>query len=174
MNAFNRKTATRIAAVSLLLAAVASPLAWFVARENAEQGTVALAIEESQRLIRHFDAMAQTSPEAAQHAANAAQAITGGLFDIAEIYDSAGRKLAEHTTPDGHALEKLLPSHGRPAYAEASYESVRTSDGHQLHCDVGQGYLWSKPVPVQLFLQWAQAREDATENLPAAALAPLA
>ncbi len=130
MNAFNRKTATRIAAVSLLLAAVASPLAWFVARENAEQGTVALAIEESQRLIRHFDAMAQTSPEAAQHAANAAQAITGGLFDIAEIYDSAGRKLAEHTTPDGHALEKLLPSHGRPAYAEASYESVRTSDGH--------------------------------------------
>ena len=61
MNAFNCKTATRIAAVSLLLAAVASPLAWFVARENAEQGTVALAIEESQRLIRHFDAMAQTS-----------------------------------------------------------------------------------------------------------------
>lgn len=47
MNAFNRKTATRIAAVSLLLAAVASPLAWFVARENAEQGTVAFAIEES-------------------------------------------------------------------------------------------------------------------------------
>ena len=42
MNAFNRKTATRIAAVSLLLAAVASPLAWFVARENAEQGTVVI------------------------------------------------------------------------------------------------------------------------------------
>jgi HD-GYP domain-containing protein (c-di-GMP phosphodiesterase class II) len=130
MHAFRRKTAARIALVSLVLAAVASPLAWFVARENAEKSVVALAIEESQRLILHFDAMADTDVGAAEHAADAANAITGGLFDIAEIYDRNGRKLAERMTVGGASIERLLPSHGRPAYNEAWYESVRLSDGH--------------------------------------------
>ena len=53
MNAFNRRTARRIAAVSIVLAAVASPLAWFVAQENAEQDSVALAMEETRRLLGH-------------------------------------------------------------------------------------------------------------------------
>ena len=128
MNNLNRRTAIRIGAVSLLLAAIASPLAWFVAREGAEESTVLLAMEESRRLLHHFDAMALGGPEARQHAATAANAIAGGLFDIAEIYDPQGRKLAEVMTADGTAVEALLPKHGRPAYTAASYESLRLPD----------------------------------------------
>jgi lipopolysaccharide export system protein LptC len=95
VNSFNKRTAVRISAVSLLLAVVASPIAWFVARENAEQSTVSLAMEESQRLLGHFDALALSEPDAKEHAAKAAETITGGLFDIAEIYDGDGNKLAE-------------------------------------------------------------------------------
>ena len=84
MNTFNRRTAIRIAAVSLLLAAVASPIAWFVARENAEEATVSLAMEESRRLLRHFDAVALNGPKAGEKAAKAARTIAGcrGFFMI--------------------------------------------------------------------------------------------
>jgi len=128
MNSFNKRTALRIATVSLLLAAIASPIAWFVARESAEKSTVALAIEESRRLLVHFDAIALSGPDARDHAQKAAQTITGGLFDIAEIYDHEGRKLAEALTQDGEAVEKLLPKHVRPDYATASYESLILRD----------------------------------------------
>ena len=42
----------------------------------------------------------------------AAKTISGGLFDIAEIYDSSGRKLAEAMTTEGAAVESSLPHHG--------------------------------------------------------------
>jgi HD-GYP domain-containing protein (c-di-GMP phosphodiesterase class II) len=128
MNAFSRRAALRIAAASLFLAAIASPMAWFVAREAAEEGTVSLAMEESRRLLRHFDAVVLSGSDARQHAATAAQTITGGLFDIAEIYAPNGEKLAEMMTHDGEAVEDLLPRHGRPGYARASYESLRLPD----------------------------------------------
>lgn len=128
MNAFNRRTAIRIAAVSLVLAAIASPIAWFIAREGAEQSTVLLAMEESRRLLHHFDAVALSGPQAAQHATTAANAISGGLFDIAEIYDPQGNKLAEAMTGDGAKVESLLPKHGRPAYRSPSYESLKLAD----------------------------------------------
>lgn len=128
MNTFNRRTAIRIAAVSVLLAAVASPIAWFVARENAEEATVSLAMEESRRLLRHFDAVALNGPEAQEKAAKAARTIAGGLFDIAEIYDEHGNKLAEAMTDAGAAVEQRLPGHGRPNYQAASYESLSFGD----------------------------------------------
>lgn len=128
MNAFNRRTAIRIAAVSLVLAAIASPIAWFIAREGAEQSTVLLAMEESRRLLHHFDAVALSGPQATQHATTAANAISGGLFDIAEIYDPQGNKLAEAMTGDGAKVESLLPKHGRPAYRSPSYESLKLAD----------------------------------------------
>lgn len=111
--------------VSLLLVAVASPLAWFVAKEKAEESTVLLAVEESRRLLRHFDAIELNKPDAREHASKAVENITGGLFDIAEIYDRDGNKLAESMTDDGKAIEDLLPRHGRPQYSEASYESLK-------------------------------------------------
>lgn len=128
MNAFNRRTAIRIAAVSACLALVGAPLAWWVAQESAESSVVSLAMEESHRLLQHFDAIALTGPAAERHAQDAAKAIVGGLFDIAEIYDRNGRKLAEALTPAGQAIERELPGHGRPGYADASYQSLELSD----------------------------------------------
>ncbi len=132
MNSFNKRTAVRIAAVSLLLAVVASPIAWLVAQEKAEESTVLLAIEESRRLLRHFDAITPSGPDAARHASEATATLAGGLFDIAEVYDSNGNKLAESMTPDGETIEELLPRHGRPQYREASYESLKPDDGRWI------------------------------------------
>lgn len=130
MNSFQKRTAIRIAAVSVLLASIASPASWYVAREAEEEGIVSLAIEESGRLLRHHDAIDLTGPDAADHAARAAATIAGGLFDIAEIYDGTGRKLAESVTKAGEAVESGLPKHGAPTYAAASYESIQLPQGH--------------------------------------------
>ena len=125
MNAFQKRTAVRIAAVSIVLASLASPVAWFVATESAEEGIVSLASEESGRLLHHYDAINLTGPNASEHATLAAKTISGGLFDIAEIYDSQGKKLAESLTKDGDAVESSLPKHGTPHYSSASYESLK-------------------------------------------------
>jgi hypothetical protein len=129
MNTFQKRTAIRIAAVSLLLASLASPVAWFVARESAEESIVSLATEESGRLLHHFDAINLSGPQAAAHAAVAAKTISGGLFDSAEIYDRNGVKLAESITPEGKVVEPSLPKHGVPKYTSASYEGVKLSGG---------------------------------------------
>ncbi|MBI4990102.1 MAG: HD domain-containing protein [Rhodocyclales bacterium] len=127
MNPFKKRTAIRIATVSVLLASLASPATWFVARENAEEGVVSLAIEESGRMLRQHDAIDLTGPDAAAHAALAAKTISGGLFDIAEIYDGQGRHLAESATEAGEAVESSLPKHDVPGYSAASYESLKLS-----------------------------------------------
>jgi HD-GYP domain-containing protein (c-di-GMP phosphodiesterase class II) len=125
MNTFQKRTAIRIAAVSILLASLASPVAWLVARENAEEGIVSLATEESGRLLHQYDAIDLTGPDAESHAILAAKTIAGGLFDIAEIYDRQGKKLSESLTSEGEAVESLLPKHGAPNYKDASYESLK-------------------------------------------------
>lgn len=129
MNPFQKRTALRIAAVSILLASIASPASWFVARENAEESVVSLAIEESGRLLHHYDAIDLNGPDAGEHAAVAAKAISGGMFDIAEIYNGEGRKLAESLTGEGDAVESALPKHGKPSYSAASYESLELPSG---------------------------------------------
>ncbi len=125
MNTFQKRTAIRIAAVSLLLASFASPIAWYVTRESAEESVVALAIEESGRLLHHYDAIHLSGPQASEHAQLAAKTIVGGLFDIAEIYDSQGKKLAESLTDVGQTIESALPKHGLPNYTQASYEGLK-------------------------------------------------
>lgn len=131
MSTVNRRAAARIAAISVLLAAVAGPVAWYIARESTEDGAVQLAMEESRRLIEHFHVMSASSQGAPTLAVaqQAADAIIGGLFDIAEIYDRDGQKLAEGLTPAGERVEGLLPSHGKPTYHNASYESLHLPDG---------------------------------------------
>lgn len=123
-SSFRKRAALRIALVSLAMAAVASPLSWIVALESTEAGVVALAMEESKRLLRHHDALDLMGENAGEHAAAAAQTIVGGLFDIAEIYDGQGRKLAESTTRTGGEVEALLPAHHAPSYRKSSYESI--------------------------------------------------
>jgi len=125
MNTFQKQTALRIAAVSVALATLASSLAWFVSRESAEEGIVSLAMEESGRLLHRYDAVELNGPQASAHADAAARLIVGGLFDIAEIYDRQGKKLAEALTTDGDKIETQLPSHGTPGYRVASYDSLK-------------------------------------------------
>jgi hypothetical protein len=124
MNTFQKRTAIRIAAVSILLSSVASPISWFVARENAEESIVSQAIEETDRLLHHHNAIDLTGATASEHARRAADTIAGGLFDIAEIYDRDGQKLAESMTDNGEAIEERLPKHGTPSYTAVSYESL--------------------------------------------------
>ncbi|MEO5693914.1 MAG: adenylate/guanylate cyclase domain-containing protein [Usitatibacter sp.] len=123
MNPFRKRAAIRIAAVSILLASIASPISWFIARERAEEAIIALATEESRGLVNHLNATDLTSGDASQRATLAARSISGGLFDIAEIYDSQGRKLAEAITSTGAAVESALPHHDAPNYTTASYAS---------------------------------------------------
>ncbi|MDD2610597.1 MAG: HD domain-containing protein [Giesbergeria sp.] len=129
MQTFQRKTAGRIAAVTLLMAACASPLAWLVSRENAEQEVVAFAQEESRRVLSAHRSVRLDGPQAATQAQQAAQLLTGGLFEITEIYGPDGRKLAESVTPAGHLVESQLPRHGTPRYTQPSYESLPLPNG---------------------------------------------
>jgi HD-GYP domain-containing protein (c-di-GMP phosphodiesterase class II) len=129
MNPFQKRAAIRIAAVSVLLASLASPISWFVAKEGAEETVVALAIEESRSLLHHRDLFDLTNPAAAAQVAAAAKTIVDGLFDIAEVYDSQGNKIAEEMSVEGQAVEKSLPHHGKPTYATPFYESLKVSGG---------------------------------------------
>jgi class 3 adenylate cyclase len=124
IHSFQKLVAVRIALVSLLLASIAAPLAWWVAREKAEETIISLATEESRRAIDQHHANDLTGEEAVGNARNAAAAITGGLFDIAEIYDSAGRKLAKSMTLHGRSIESVLPKHQGPNYKVPSYDSL--------------------------------------------------
>jgi HD-GYP domain-containing protein (c-di-GMP phosphodiesterase class II) len=129
MNFFQKRTAIRIAAVSVMLASVASPVAWYVARENAEDSFVSFGMEETKRLLHNRDVMEQSGITPTMHADVAARILSGGLFDIAEIYDTNGNKLAESVTDDGEAVEPVLPKHRAPAYDEPSYQSLRLPSG---------------------------------------------
>ncbi|MBX9935794.1 MAG: HD domain-containing protein [Burkholderiaceae bacterium] len=129
MQTFQRKTAKRIAAVTLLMAACASPLAWFVSRENAEEEVVAFAQEESRRVLAVQAGLHLDGSNVQAQALQAAQLLTGGLFEIAEIYGPKGQRLAESVTPAGEVLEKQLPGHGLPQYAESFYESLSLPNG---------------------------------------------
>jgi HD-GYP domain-containing protein (c-di-GMP phosphodiesterase class II) len=121
MNNFQKRTAIRIASVSILLACFASPIAWFIDREGAEEDVVSLAIEESGRMLHQYGATHLSGPNSAEKALQAAKNIVGGMFDIVEIYDDKGQKLAESMTPEGKAVESKLAHHGIPNYTEAFY-----------------------------------------------------
>ncbi len=125
MNRFQKRTATRIATVSILLAALVSPVAWFVTRAKAEQSIVSLASEASGRLLRQHDAINLSDPQAVERATLATQAITAGMFDVAEIYDRKGQKLATSLAREGQEVLPLLPLHETPSYTTAHFESVR-------------------------------------------------
>ena len=132
MNSFKKRTAVRVAAISIVLAAVAGPIAWLVAQEHAEEATVSLAIEETRRLLSRFDAVELGQPDAKEHAIQAAEIISGGMFDIVEIYDGSGAKLASAMSEEGKTIESLLPKHGRPDYTSASYLSVKLGDNRWI------------------------------------------
>jgi HD-GYP domain-containing protein (c-di-GMP phosphodiesterase class II) len=132
MNFFKRRAAQRIAIVSVLLAAIVAPIAWSIAQRSAEEEVVSLAMEESKRFLHHHDAIALVGTNARERAQRAAETVAGGLFDIAEIYDPRGEKLAESVTALGETIEAQLPKHGRPNYASASHESLQLPGGQWI------------------------------------------
>lgn len=166
LSIFNRQAAIRITSVSLILAFLVAPLAWFMATENAEDNVVALAMEESNRLLLHFNATNLNAPDARDHATEAVKTITGGLFDIAELYDGKGGKLAESSTDEGKKVESLIPKHGKPTYLKTSYESLHLPDGRWVlrvfvpllgasgNRDVVTGYFEG----VRIVPDWEQAK----------------
>ena len=130
MNSFKKRAAIRIAMVSVILASLAGPISWHVSINNAEESVVSLAIEESNRLLLHHNALGLSGPDATQRAVEAARAISGGLFDIAEIYDSKGTKQAVSLTKKGELVEKLLPHHAVPTSRRTAYESIKLKEGY--------------------------------------------
>lgn len=124
MNTFQKRTAIRIAAVSVLLASIAGPGTWFVACERAEGAIIALSIEEAHRFMHHHQAFNLSGPKASERAAEAAENIVGGLFNIAEIFDRSGHRLAKSSTPEGQEVYSALPVHAAPNYSNASFESL--------------------------------------------------
>jgi len=129
LNNFKKKAATRIAIVSVALSFIASTVSWFVAREKAESSIVSLAIEESGRILHQNKAINLSSSEAKEHALQAANAIVGGLFDVAEIYDNHGIRLALAVTQSGAFVELTEPRHQAPRYTKVSYESMHLPGG---------------------------------------------
>ncbi|HEX5784000.1 MAG TPA: HD domain-containing phosphohydrolase [Burkholderiaceae bacterium] len=129
MNRFRRTAFVRIGLVTVAMSALSAPLVWYVSRENAEAEVVAFAQEESHRVLANAHALDLSGPTAAAHADQAAQTLVGGLFEIVEIYDPAGLKLAEQLTSEGRALEHLLPKHVRPESLKPEYESLQLPDG---------------------------------------------
>lgn len=129
MNPFRKRTALRIAAVSLLLAALASPLAWWIVRHNAEQAILSLAWEESGRLLQRYGSFDLDAPQAVQTANAAAHTLIGGLFDMVDVYDARGQHIASAGTPEGRAVQPLLPAHGKFDYTRAFYRSTRLDGG---------------------------------------------
>lgn len=121
--------AVRIAMVSVVMAAVASPVAWYIARENAEEQLVAFAGEESRRVIAHHGNNQKALQKPEESAAEAATVLVGGIFEIAEIYNQSGEKLAEKLTALGKQVEPSLPKHGRPNYQKSFYESLQVNEG---------------------------------------------
>lgn len=120
MITFKRKVAFKIAMVSLVLASIASPLAWYVSRLEAEKSIVSFAREESRRLLVPQD----DSYEKGMDAEKAARVLVGGLFEIVEIYDSNGVKLADAMTTEGQSIEREIHHHAPPRDQISTYESL--------------------------------------------------
>lgn len=139
MISFNRKLALNLGGVAVLLAALVLVPVWWLARENAEDTFVSLAVEETHRLMQQ-EAFRPGGPQAPQQAQAAALALTGSQFDIVDIYNAAGGLLAHAVTPAGRALEQEIAPAGPPSYQFAYFESRRLP---------GERRLWRVFVPLR-------------------------
>ncbi|WP_428033464.1 HD-GYP domain-containing protein [Amphritea sp.] len=126
---FERRTAALISLVSLILVSIASPIAWYVATEEAESAIVSLANEETERLLAYYHVLDLSNEISREGAQQAADILAGGFFDITEIYGASGEKLAEAVTLSGAEVEEQLAGHVMPAYTKSSYESMKLQNG---------------------------------------------
>ncbi len=87
-------------------------------------------------------------------------------FVMGMVNDPSDAKIVHSTVDLAHNL-------GLSVVAEGVEDAAVLALLQQLRCDVGQGYHWSKPVPMDVYVRWAQDGRI-TESPPAAALAPQA
>jgi HD-GYP domain-containing protein (c-di-GMP phosphodiesterase class II) len=127
MKQLNRKAAKRIAIVSITLSIVTGFIAWYASKENFEDSIVSLAYEEAEKI-----SFASVSDRENLSAKSIADRLTGGLFDIAELYDTFGNKIAESLTHTGEEIEHKIPKHQFLNEKEAIYQSFNMKDGRWI------------------------------------------
>lgn len=118
---YHRKLALGTAGVALAVAALCGMGASLVASDKAEDSLVAQATEDTLRML-HQDAYEPDGPQATRHALDAAQVLSAGYYDVAQLYTAGGLLMAEAAGPEGRALESELPPHRSRDYAIAWYE----------------------------------------------------
>ena len=134
MQAYPRKLAFRITAVSLAVAALAGVAAGLLARDKGEDTMVAQTVADAQRLLSQ-EAYRPEGMLATRNAQAAAQALAATHFDTVQIYTPGGLLMAEQRSPAGRALQSELPAsngNGTRAYTQPWYERRWLPDGRQL------------------------------------------
>ncbi|KYN24483.1 hypothetical protein AUQ44_00675 [Vibrio cidicii] len=129
---FAREALKRIVVSSLFISVLAGYVAWTIAVESAEKETVNLAIEASYGAVEHFQLPVSNDAEFKQKGLQITNSLILDWFDIAELYDRSGKKIAESLTPTGHAIESALPHHVTPTNNTASYESLHLKSGEWI------------------------------------------
>ena len=118
---YHRKLALGTLGVALAVAALCGLGASLVASDKAEDSLVAQATEDTLRLL-HQEGYAPDGPQATRNALAAVQALSGGYFDIAQVYTSAGLLMAEQASEQGRLIEPELPAQREHDYAMPWYE----------------------------------------------------
>lgn len=134
MQAYSRKLAVRITAVSLAVAALAGVAAGLLARDKGEDTMVAQTVADAQRLLSQ-EAYRPEGMLATRNAQAAARALAASHFDTVQIYTPGGLLMAEQRSPMGRALQSTLLAgngNGARAYTQPWYERRWLPDGRQL------------------------------------------
>lgn len=119
-----RKALTRIVGLSATVALFASIAAWHIAVEHAESDAVYLTVEATKKSLSQNRLKHQNVPSI--H--NIAEQLTQSWFDIVEIYDIEGNKVAHAQSSIGERLEMQLPAQELMPRAEPGYESFHFND----------------------------------------------
>ncbi len=129
---FQKRIAIRIAAVSVGLALLLSPFAWFFAQHSMRESIVELAIEDAHHLVEKGGAIDLESHNVEMQALAAMKNIVTGIFDIAEIYDKEGQKIAEAANTEGESIHEELKGHPKPRFFAPEYQYLKLADGRNV------------------------------------------
>ena len=105
---------------------------------------VAFAQEESRRVLAGQGSVRLDGPQAGAQAQQAAQLLTGGLFEIAEIYGADGRKLAVVLSKDGNSQIYSVNADGSGVLRLSQSSGIDTeprysADGSQIYFTSDRG-----------------------------------
>lgn len=155
---FARQALLRIVLASLVISFGAGLIGWYIAVEGAEKEVVDLAMEVSRNTVKQSGLIESSSFNRSQKAHQVTEALSSGLFDIAELYDRDANKLSESLTPAGEVIEANLPSHVAPHYLESSYQSLKLGNDEWIlrtFVPIMEGdHVWGYFEGVRLMPEW--------------------